>query len=188
MGDPATTVLVRKAKSGDRSALSVLVDRFYSRWLTKFHGDLCTTIRKGYDTADLVQSALRAAMEDLPTLSNEGAFFTWVTTIIRHKIAAKRRRWRRERPLEGGGDGVTGKPQAGDDASTEIEREETLVAVLEDIIRLFPEHPDAMTVIILRQLDSVPIAGIAERLGTSQRRVFRLLKEGHELLRKRWSA
>ena len=187
MINQSTTVLVRRAKAGDRAALSALVDRFYHRWLRKFHGDLCTTIRKGYDTVDLVQSAIGNAIEKLPQLRNEGVFFCWVTHIIRHKIATKRRRLRHERALERSDGRFVVDPVAPSDGSEKLEQEEIMISVLEDIDRFFPEYPGEMAAISLNQLHSLSIAQIAKRLGISERAVFRLLKKAHEILRKRWT-
>ena len=85
-----------------------MLERYYGAWLNKYHGDLGTAVRKLYDTQDLVQSAIGDAMRDVSKLRNEAAFFTWVTSIIRHKLANARRRVERERPLaepRSGGDG-----------------------------------------------------------------------------------
>ena len=75
--------------------------RYHDHWLRKFHGNLGTTIRRLYDTEDLIQSAITDAMNDIGGLENEGAFYTWVTSIIRHKIAMRRRRLIREVPANG---------------------------------------------------------------------------------------
>ena len=93
-----TIELVRAARDGCDAAWAKLVDRFWDRWLAPYHHDLGTTIRRVYDAEDLVQSALLEAGQRIGSLRDEGAFFVWMTTIIRHKLARKRATARRERP------------------------------------------------------------------------------------------
>jgi DNA-directed RNA polymerase specialized sigma24 family protein len=99
--DPQSTVsLVRRAKRGDRDAWTELVDRYYDLWLNQYHGHLGPRMRRVCDTEDLVHSALADALEDIGGLRNESAFFVWVTTIIRHKLAGHYRKTRKEVALD----------------------------------------------------------------------------------------
>jgi len=94
----STVVLVRRAKAGDREAWTALVERYYETWLRRYHGRLGTAVRRVYDTQDLVDSAIADAIRDLHSLRNEGVFFSWVTSIICHKMALARRGGAREIP------------------------------------------------------------------------------------------
>ena len=94
MANADTLALVARAKEGDSKARNDLIARYYDRWLQRFHGELGTTLRTLHSTQDIVQSALLEAVRDIGTLRNEGAFFAWVTMIIKHKIAQKRKKLR----------------------------------------------------------------------------------------------
>jgi RNA polymerase sigma factor (sigma-70 family) len=187
--DPSSTIaLVRKAKEGDLRARGQLIDRFYQDWVDRFHGNLGRTIRRLYDTQDLVQSALADALKGLPRLRHEGVFFTWVTSIIRHKISARKRRLGREVVL-GGRSSVEGlvpdpaAPQAPSPADRESD--ETYLKTLEAIIALFPKHGEEMASLVLGLLDGRPVREVAKALGVSERTAFRRIREGIDLLKKK---
>ena len=98
--DPTSTIaLVRRAKKGDREAWGQLIDRYYDDWLSRYHGDLGTTLRRIYDTEDVVQSAVAEAFKEIAELRDETAFFVWVTAILRHKVALRYRQNRRQHAL-----------------------------------------------------------------------------------------
>ncbi len=189
MSSQSTMILVQSARDGDRDAWDALIERFYKDWLNKFHGDLGTTIRRLYDTADLVQSALRDALRDIRSLRNEAVFYAWVTSIIRHKIANQRRRLRKEvvvhdRSPSGAGNPVS--PQEPVEAS--VEKNEILTQTLDTILALWPEHPEEMVSIVWKLLDNRPIHFISQRLEISERSVFNRLRSGMELLKGRLGA
>ena len=187
MANTTTMFLVQKARDGDSDARHQLVVRFYQDWIDKFHGDLGKTIRKLYDTQDLVQSALADALPKLSTLRNERVFFTWVTSIIRHKIAAEKRRLRRERPLENPRGGSGFDPPAAPSEGQTRERVEVYLETLDAILALFPEHPEEMAVVVMKLVDDRPVASIVEFLGIAERTVFLRLQKGLALLKKKLS-
>src|SRR2546426_6220142 len=179
MTSPSTLILVQKARQGDSAARSALIQRYYQDWLDKFHGDLGKTVRKLYDTDDLVQSAIADALRDLFSLRNEGVFYAWVTSIIRHKITVRRRRLAKEVPLSSSSaPGAAGPAAAQEIAHKSLEQEETYLQTLDAILALFPEHPEEMTAVVLKGLDERPIRFIAQFLDAPERTVFRRLQDG----------
>lgn len=72
MSPRETLLLVQRARGGDGEAWGELLERYYNRWLGRYHADLGSTIRKLYDTQDLVQSAVGDAMRDIPDPSPPG--------------------------------------------------------------------------------------------------------------------
>jgi RNA polymerase sigma factor (sigma-70 family) len=178
----STEILVRQAKDGDRNSLWCVIKRYYDCWLKKYHGQLGVAIRRIYDTEDLVQSAIVDVIEGLPQLKNEAAFFSWVTSIIRHKLAKKYRDGLREVRLEG----WPGQPEP---IATEARPEkrvleaESYIRTLEAFIRLFPRYPEPMAAAYLRLLEDCSIEELEARFRCSRRTVFRWAKEGMDLLR-----
>ncbi len=185
MTQAETVALVRQAREGDRGAWDALLERYYERWVGKYHRDLGSTIRKLYDTQDVVQSAVGDALRDLPQLENEAAFFTWVTSIIRHKIATRRRRLGREMP--GGKNSGQGISQAADpdDAGPEPSAAELddYIHALDKILELFPEYPEPMAAVAMAFVDRLSVSEMLERFGKSKTSVYRWLETGIELLK-----
>ncbi len=185
MTQAETVALVRQAREGDRGAWDALLERYYERWVGKYHRDLGSTIRKLYDTQDVVQSAVGDALRDLPQLENEAAFFTWVTSIIHHKIATRRRRLGRETP--GGKNSGQGLSQAEDpdDAGPEPSAAELddYIHALDKIIELFPEYPEPMAAVAMAFVDRLSVSEMLERFGKSKTSVYRWLETGIELLK-----
>ncbi len=185
MTQAETVALVRQAREGDRGAWDALLERYYERWVGKYHRDLGSTIRKLYDTQDVVQSAVGDALRDLPQLENEAAFFTWVTSIIRHKIATRRRRLGRETP--GGKNSGQGISQAADpdDAGPEPSAAELddYIHALDKILELFPEYPEPMAAVAMAFVDRLSVNEMLERFGKSKTSVYRWLETGIELLK-----
>lgn len=174
-----TVVLVTRAREGNHEAWSQLVERYYERWIGKYHADLGSTIRKMYDTQDLVQSAVGDAMRDLPKLENEAAFFTWVTSIIRHKVAVKRRRLGRETPAD------SRAPAEDRDGAAEPSAEDLddYINTLDKILELFPEHPGPMAAVTMMFIDKIGVDAMIERFGKSKASVYRWAEAGVQLLK-----
>lgn len=182
-----TLVLVRRAKDGDRKAWADLLERYYDRWIRKYQGNLGPTVRKLYDTQDLVQSAVGDALRDISSLKSEAAFFAWVSAIIRHKLAMRRRELERESSLEGSAaKEVAERPdehQPGPEPA--VATLESYVHCLGVILELFPRHPEPMAAVIMKILDGHSIQVVAERLGRPERTAYRLLQKGTDLLKAR---
>jgi DNA-directed RNA polymerase specialized sigma24 family protein len=186
-----TIALVQRAKKGDGQARDDLIARYYSRWLDRFHGDLGTTLRSLHSTQDIVQSALLDAVRGLGNLRNEGAFFAWVTMIIKHKIAEKRKRVRARGGRKVGARGSRGGlPDLPDPAAlppgAELADLEEYSQVTEAILVLFPTYPRPMAAVALRYLWGSEIEEVMAQLGgVSRRSVWLWLRQGLDLLRKR---
>ncbi len=187
MAGANTIELVKRAKSGDRGARDDLLARYYERWVDRFHGELGTTLRAVDSTHDLVQSALVDAMRDIGGLRNEGAFFAWVTMIIKRKIAQKRRRVR-SRPRRGGGALELDERQdpAARPPESVLGPIEDYDRVTEVMLRLFPDYPRPMAAVALRYLWGKRIEDVMDQLGgVSRRSAWLWIRQGLDLLRDR---
>ena len=175
-----SVVLIRRAKEGDREAWSALCDKYYPRWLARFHDQLGEDMRSSYDTSDLVQSAVADALRDIRDLRCEAAFYSWVTAIIYRKIALLRRNQRLKCvPLEGDIDRAAGAEHAFPAASND----EDYLRLLDAIIALFPEYPENMAAVYLHYFSKIDRSSQAQALGQSVRTVHRLTETGVVLLR-----
>jgi len=180
----ATVDLVRAAKAGDERAWDRLIGRFWDRWLSPYERDLGTTIRRLYDAEDLVQSAVIEAARSLGSLREEGAFFVWVTSIIRHKLARKRARVRAEGARRGSFE-TDLEPARDEEHEEAVATDEEYVRVLDAILSLFPEEPDTMAAVVLAHLEGLGVEEIVARLGRPRRTVYSWIRRGEALLRKR---
>jgi RNA polymerase sigma factor (sigma-70 family) len=182
-----TLILIGKAKRGDREAWTEVLQRYYDRWLRKYHGDLGSTVRRLYDTQDIVQSAVGDALRDIPRLESEAAFFSWVTSIIRHKVAQRRRELKREAQLEEPGPG--GLENLGDTEKqgpdSRASNLDSYVRTLEVMLELFPKHPEPMAAVNMMFLEGCSVEEIIGRFGKSRSSVYRWLRTGIELLKMR---
>ena len=181
----STEYLVQRAKAGDREALHQLVNRNYQNWLRRYHRKLGTALHRMYDTEDLVQSALGEALLELPRLRNEAAFFSWVTSIIRHKIARKHRELGRRRSISlETPDHVS--PSRGPRrryAENQTSALETYVHTLEVILGLFPAYPEEMAAVTMKHIEGLTLEQMVARLKKSPRTVQRWIKEGTSILK-----
>ena len=139
-------------------------------------------LRRLYHSQDIVQEAFATAMRKIQTLENDASFYAWVRTIIRHKIAVKRRDELRDRPMVEGID----EPVTEDLHEKERVTCEESLKVLETILELFPQYPEPMATFALIHLEEgVTPESLAGMLEISKRTVYRRLEEATKLLRQR---
>ena len=85
--------LVLEARKQRPEAWRELFERCESemvRFCRRFMGPR-DPLRRLYQSQDIVQEAFATAMRKIESLENDASFYAWVRTIIRHKIAVKRR-------------------------------------------------------------------------------------------------
>jgi RNA polymerase sigma factor (sigma-70 family) len=141
-------------------------------------------LRRLYQSQDIVHEAFATAIRKIDTLEDDAAFYAWVRTIIRHKIAVKRRDQLRETPSPQLDEHTTE-----DHHQDEIDTLEQSLRIVETIIDLFPEYPEAMSTFSMVHLeDDVTPEKLAEAVGVSKRTIYRRLEEATKLLRGRLGA
>src|SRR5437667_4342332 len=90
--------LVMAARAGDRSAFSLLVDRY--RGIVFAYA--CARMREREEAEDVAQDVFARAYASLPRLRGSGAWQPWLLQILRNQCrdALRRRRVRRTEPLD----------------------------------------------------------------------------------------
>ncbi len=183
----ATVELVLEARKQRPEAWQALFKRCESemvRFCRRFMGPK-DPLRRLYHSEDIVQEAFATAMRKIQSLENDASFYAWVRTIIRHKIAVKRRDELRDRPVAEDAD----EPSAEDVHEKERITCEESLKVLETILDLFPQYPEAMATFALVHLEEgVTPDALADMLKISKRTVYRRLEEAMKLLRQRMEA
>lgn len=181
MTSAESLALIRRARKGDREAWDALCKRYYPRWLNTFHGQLGRGLRELHDTPDLVQSAIADALRDIGDLRSEAAFYSWVSAIVRRKIAEKRRREAKAIPLRLDHVGEPGKTDSRLEGAAATDEE--YIRLLDAIIVLFRDYPEAMAAVYLKYFEKLDIHGIMMVFGKSERGAYRLLETAFALLR-----
>jgi RNA polymerase sigma-70 factor (ECF subfamily) len=138
-------------------------------------------LRRLYETEDILQEAFLRAFQHIDRLENDASFYAWVRTIVRRNIALKRRDTLRD----SGGHELSDRATL-DSYENELALADESARVLELILELFPEHPEAMAVFSYLQFEEACTPeSLTETLGISRRTVYRRLEEAARLLRKR---
>lgn len=86
--------LLRRARTGDRTAVTELFEAYRSRVERASRRGLGRRLRPRYDTADIAQSVFTDMLRELPQIEDRGerSFRAWLATKVRHKIVSKARR------------------------------------------------------------------------------------------------
>jgi RNA polymerase sigma-70 factor (ECF subfamily) len=160
------TLLVERARAGDRAAFAVVADRSFDRFRAVAH-----RILRDVDAAeDAAQKALITIWQELPRLRDAERFEAWAYRILVRACTSEARRARRWLPniLETDHD----LPAGGDDLATVMDRDQ-----LERGFRHLTV--DQRSVLVLYYFLDLPLERIADVLevpvGTARSRLYRAL-------------
>ncbi len=178
---PAADVskLLRRAREGDAASRDALFGlcRSYLGFVARAQVE--TWMRRKVDASDLVQQALMEAHCGFEQFqgNTEKEWLAWLRTIVRHNAADFVRRYRgtlkrraqREVPIRDPADTLpAGAPEPAAQQPTpsqELTRLEEELRVSLALAQLSPDHQE---VIVLRNLERLPFAEVAERMGRSR--------------------
>jgi RNA polymerase sigma-70 factor, ECF subfamily len=187
MGNHKTQHLVTLAKEGDESALNQLCSVYGERVRRMIRLRVDRKLRPKLDSVDVVQDALILALGGLKnfTYRNEGDFLRWLSKIAENKLRdildqfhADKRDIHREIPFKKEGrstaDGSFGAagPVRATTPSVIACRKEALDRLEQALDKLKPQYRE---VIVLKRIDGLSHAEIAERLGKNAGAVRMLL-------------
>lgn len=174
---PSITDLLPRARLGDRQALEQLFLASVPHIQLLARCRLQHGFQAKFDGSDLVQQTLMEAFRAFPgfTGTTEAEWLAWLRRILAHNAADWIRAYRTgkrqatlEIPLAGSGESFPGASSLAADISTPSrillrkEQELRLTAALDQL------SPDHREVILLRNLERLPFAEIAERMGRSR--------------------
>jgi RNA polymerase sigma-70 factor (ECF subfamily) len=166
-GRTETVHLVTSAQTGDREAFGVL----YSRYGALVHGVLLAHASRD-DVADLVQDVFLHAMARIGTIRDPTAFGAWISQIARNMARMKSRSRLRLVSLDESIASEHASPDAGLDA-------EKVLSALRSLPESYRET------LVLRLVEGMSGAEIAERTGLTPGSVRVNLHRGMEILRTR---
>ena len=182
-----TQHLVALAKGGNQAALNQLCCVYSERVRRIIRFRLNRKLRSKLDSVDVVQDVLLLAMGGLKdfTYRNEGDFLRWLSRIAENKLRdifdefhADKRDIRKEIPFKeqrrtagSAGWGVLG-PMRVATPSVIMRKKEALDRLEKALDELKPEYKE---VVVLKRIEGLSHAEIAERLGKSAKAVSMLL-------------
>ena len=165
---PPESEIIARAKAGDHEAFRVLVERYQGRAYR-----LALRIMGDEDLAqDVVQEAFLKAYGSLGRFEGRSKFYTWLHRLVFNLCIDTKRRdrslgqveWSEEQALDVAPEAVAagiGDPD-GATPSQELERKE-LRELMTRAIEALPE--DARRTLVLREIDGLSYAEIAQSLG-----------------------
>ncbi len=182
----ADAEVVQRARSGDREAFRILVERYQGR----AYGLALRVLRDEEQARDVVQDAFLKAYGSLDRFEGRSGFYTWLYRIVMNLCLDAKRRDRSGQQVEWTEQVVHGgaaeaalaaadDPQEPDPAAA-LERSE-LREQLTRAIEGLPE--DARRIIELREIDDLSYQEIAECLGVPKGTVMSRLHYARRRLR-----
>jgi RNA polymerase sigma-70 factor (ECF subfamily) len=176
------TDLVAAAKAGDRQALEALLGRHQAR-VYRFGRKMCGDEE---DAADVLQETLLAAARTLPDFREASSVSTWLYTIAR-SFCIKKRRTSKFAPaaLESldqdadAGVSVADPARSPEEAASGRQLQAALDAAIDSLDPMYRE------VLVLRDVEGLPAADVAEALGLTVEAVKSRLHRARMAVRER---
>ena len=179
------SALVARAKAGDASAFSELVQH-YDRRVFRMAKQIT---QNDDDAEDVLQEAFLKAYTHLDDFQGNSKFYTWIVRIAVNEALMKLRKRRSDRtvpldePIDTGEDEVAREIAVWDENPEETYSREELAELLDQAIQSL--KPAYRTVFILRDIEELSIEETAEALNLSISAVkSRLLRARLQLARK----
>lgn len=175
----ATSTLLEQALQGDVTARGELLEsyRIYLELLARV--EVGRRLQTKLDTGDIVQETFLEAHRNFTTFRgrSEGEFVAWlrgilarrVSNLVRHYLGAERRNLRREQGLELNLEHTSQAIDRGliaiqNTPSQQVSQREQGVLLADAMAKLPADYRE---VVVLRHLEELPFADVAQRMGRS---------------------
>ncbi len=161
------SALVSRAKAGDASAFSELVQH-YDRRVFRMAKQIT---QNDDDAEDVLQEAFLKAYTHLDDFQGNSKFYTWIVRIAVNEALMKLRKRRSDRsvpldePIDTGEDEVPREIAVWDENPEETYSREELAELLDQAVQSL--KPAYRTVFVLRDIEEMSIEETAEALGLS---------------------
>ncbi len=184
---PSDADVIARARKGDHDAFRVLVERYQERAYR-----LALRVLRDEEAAqDVVQEGFLKVYRSLDRFEGRSSFYTWLYRVVMNLcLDAKRRdrssrhaEWDETAPMEidpGGADAVAELARERASPSGQLERAE-LRSVVADAIERLPD--DARQTLVLREVEGLSYAEIAECLGVPKGTVMSRLHNARKRLK-----
>ncbi len=174
----AESRLLESARKGDRAALTALLERHQQR-VFGFGVKMCGDSE---DAKDVAQDTLLTMARTMKDFRGEASLSTWLYTVARSFCIKKRRRTKGapafHEPLDRVHHDISGEPSSTpEQALLGREARETVAAALDEL------EPEAREVVVLRDIEGLTAAEVAEVTGVSVAAVKSRLHRARAALR-----
>ena len=157
-GEATDADLIRRARTGDRSAFGDLVLRHQDR----VYGYLLRTLGSAADAQDVTQTTFLLAWRKLDQFRGEAKLTTWLTQIAVNQAASLRRKKRPKAQLNTEDRGVPVTDASAERPSARLETADRDRLVQEALGRLSPEHRE---VLVLKEFQDHDYKEISDLVG-----------------------
>ena len=165
--DPTDAELVVRGRSGDRTALQMLAERYQRRVL----GVVIGMVRNPEDAREVVQETFVRAFRNLGGFKGDSSFYTWLYRIAVNLAIDLQRRESKRSSIEfdetqppGQATLAMGGKTSGEDPFQAVQNRELGGKIFEAIDDLTPDH---RAVILLREIDGLSYEEISQVLQCS---------------------
>lgn len=173
-----TSILVTRARQGDREAFDELSASTRERVLLRIRTMVGGAFRRKCDPEDVLQETFLRGIESIERFEGEDlvAFGSWLEGIARNVVRnlVRKKGWRAEFEI------ARSLPASGPSPSHHQRREERFGRLSEAVESLSSDH---RTVIRLARIEGLKIREVAERMGRSESAVKNLLLRAMKELR-----
>jgi RNA polymerase sigma-70 factor (ECF subfamily) len=169
--------LVALVRTGNGSVFEILMRRYNQR----LYRCVLSIVHKESDAEDIVQEALVRAYTHLDQFEGKAKFSTWLTKIAIYEAYARMRDQNREEELNRSTVDVERVRSDGNTPEQSVYSQE-LKSLLERVIKQLP--PSYSSVFMLRDIEQLSTAEVAECLGISEQNVKVRLHRARLVLRK----
>lgn len=163
-GEPLDAELVKEARAGDARAFGELIKRHRNACMKR----ATLMLRNRSDAEDAVQNAFWKALQRLDQFRGEGSFSAWLNRIVENQCRMRIREDQNARfvYLDESTDSNLRLELVSQRADPEdaLGFDEVLVLLRREVFRM---PPLLRNVMLLRDLDQLPMADVASRLGLS---------------------
>jgi RNA polymerase sigma-70 factor, ECF subfamily len=168
--------LAAAAQQGDREAFLVL----YNRYLNKVYNRVRSRIPPS-DVEDVVQDIFIVVVRSLKNFEHRSRFNTWLYTIVNRQIADFYRKRYREQSDEGENVSLEDVERTLVTSITDDDNNIDDQALIQRAFRTLPEH--YQEIILLRFVDKLPFADIADLRGQTVEAVKSLYRRAIQAMR-----
>lgn len=179
---PSDQDLIERSLTGEREAFGELVLRYQDR----LYGSLAQMLGSVHDALDVAQDAFILAFRNLHAFRKESQFYSWLFRIAYNSAMSRHRRERRHRTSS-----LEDLPRETPDESCDLADPAHSVDSQDDIqcvqqaLRELPE--EFRTVLVLKEIEEMPYADIAETVGCPVGTVRSRIHRGRLMLKDRLS-
>lgn len=180
--NPSDQDLIERSQIGEQEAFGELVLRYQDR----LYGTLAQLLGSIHDALDVAQDAFILAFRNIHTFRKESQFYSWLFRIAYNAAMTRHRRERRHKSssLDDLAADLQSENCVSSDPTQSVETQDDIESV-QHALRELPE--EFRVVLVLKEIEDMPYAEIAETVGCPVGTVRSRIHRGRLMLKDRLS-